>query len=35
VIATIEFWQGRAGRLHDRYRYERDETGWRIARLAP
>lgn len=33
----IEFWQGRLGRLHDRFRYDRDDhdTGWRITRLAP
>ena len=31
----IELWQGRAGRLHDRLRYERDGDGWRVVRLAP
>jgi pyridoxamine 5'-phosphate oxidase len=31
----VEFWQGRAGRLHDRVRYERDGERWRIERLAP
>jgi pyridoxamine 5'-phosphate oxidase len=31
----VELWQGRAGRLHDRLRYERDGDGWRIERLAP
>ena len=31
----IEFWQGRRARLHDRFRYRRDLTGWRIDRLAP
>jgi pyridoxamine 5'-phosphate oxidase len=38
VPDTIEFWQGRAFRLHDRFRYTRDEgepTGWRVERLAP
>ena len=33
---TIEFWQGRESRLHDRFRYSREpEGGWRIERLAP
>ena len=32
----IEFWQGRADRLHDRLRYRRQPAdGWRIDRLAP
>jgi pyridoxamine 5'-phosphate oxidase len=31
----IEFWQGQAGRLHDRFRYSRDGDGWRLDRLAP
>jgi pyridoxamine 5'-phosphate oxidase len=34
--ATIEFWQGRESRLHDRFRYTRQEDGgWNIERLAP
>jgi pyridoxamine 5'-phosphate oxidase len=33
--ATIEFWQGRENRLHDRVRYVRDGDQWRIERLAP
>jgi pyridoxamine 5'-phosphate oxidase len=32
---TVEFWQGQVARLHDRFRYTRDEDGWRIERLAP
>jgi pyridoxamine 5'-phosphate oxidase len=33
---TIEFWQGRKSRLHDRILYRRQPDGdWRIARLAP
>ena len=32
---TIEFWQGRRSRLHDRLRYSRGESGWKIERLAP
>jgi pyridoxamine 5'-phosphate oxidase len=32
---TIEFWQGRENRLHDRIRYVRGSAGWRIERLAP
>jgi len=31
----IEFWQGRADRLHDRLLYTREGGGWRIERLAP
>lgn len=32
---TVEFWQGRPGRMHDRLVYERDGDGWRVQRLAP
>lgn len=32
---SVEFWQGRASRLHDRVRYVRSEEGWVIQRLAP
>jgi len=32
---AIEFWQGRADRLHDRLLYERADAGWKIQRLAP
>ncbi|HWI39727.1 MAG TPA: pyridoxamine 5'-phosphate oxidase [Burkholderiales bacterium] len=33
--AEIEFWQGRADRLHDRLLYTRDAGNWKIERLAP
>ncbi|WP_435204386.1 pyridoxamine 5'-phosphate oxidase [Micromonospora sp. bgisy143] len=33
---SVEFWQGRAGRLHDRLRFRRvDEGDWIVERLAP
>lgn len=32
---TLEFWQGRPSRLHDRFRYVRTATAWRIDRLSP
>lgn len=32
---TVEFWQGRRSRLHDRLRYRRHADGWIIERLAP
>jgi pyridoxamine 5'-phosphate oxidase len=35
VPQTIEFWQGRANRLHDRLRYRRDGDRWIVERLAP
>ena len=34
-IDSIEFWQGRPSRLHDRFRYIRSANGWTIQRLAP
>ena len=35
IPSEIEFWQGGANRLHDRFRYLRNEGGWVIDRLAP
>ena len=32
---TVEFWQGRRSRLHDRLRYRRNQDGWTVERLAP
>ena len=32
---TVEFWQGRRSRLHDRLRYRREKDGWIVERLAP
>jgi pyridoxamine 5'-phosphate oxidase len=32
---TVEFWQGRSSRLHDRLRYALGPDGWAIARLCP
>lgn len=32
---TIEFWQGRDNRLHDRLVYSREGTRWKLVRLAP
>ena len=32
---VVEFWQGRASRLHDRLRYQRDGARWVVQRLSP
>jgi pyridoxamine 5'-phosphate oxidase len=32
---AVEFWQGRAGRMHDRLVYLRSAAGWTTVRLAP
>jgi pyridoxamine 5'-phosphate oxidase len=35
VPETVEFWQGRSNRLHDRLRFHRSREGWAVERLAP
>ena len=35
VPVTVEFWQGGSARLHDRLRYRRARSGWRLERLSP
>lgn len=35
VPESVEFWQGRRDRLHDRLRYRREGSGWIIERLSP
>ena len=35
VPETIEFWQHRDDRLHDRLRYRRERGAWALERLAP
>ncbi len=35
VPGTVEFWQGRNGRMHDRLRYRLDGDTWVVERLAP
>lgn len=32
---TVEFWQGREGRLHDRLQYQKKSGEWSIIRLSP
>jgi pyridoxamine 5'-phosphate oxidase len=32
---TVEFWQGRKNRLHDRFLYQRENDTWAVERLAP
>lgn len=33
--SSVEFWQGRPGRMHDRLVYRRTDEGWDVVRLAP
>jgi pyridoxamine 5'-phosphate oxidase len=35
VPDSVEFWQGRPNRLHDRLQYRQVEGAWIIERLAP
>ncbi|MDL9948465.1 pyridoxamine 5'-phosphate oxidase [Gordonia sp. ABSL11-1] len=35
VPATVEFWQGRANRLHNRVRLTKNDDGWQVERLQP
>ncbi|VEG13814.1 pyridoxamine 5'-phosphate oxidase [Moraxella cuniculi] len=35
VVDTAEFWQGRAGRMHDRMRYQKHGDTWQVERLLP
>lgn len=35
IPKTIEFWQGRENRLHDRFIYSNENGKWEISRLAP
>ncbi|MFP8966534.1 pyridoxamine 5'-phosphate oxidase [Pokkaliibacter sp. CJK22405] len=35
VPKRLEFWQGRASRLHDRFEYRLTDNGWAVARLSP
>jgi len=35
VPDEYEFWQHRENRMHDRFRYRRDNGGWTIERLSP
>ncbi len=35
IPTAFEFWQGRANRLHDRFRYSLIDGSWKIERLQP
>ena len=35
IPEQFEFWQGRPNRLHDRLRYSKTSTDWKIERLSP
>ncbi len=34
-LSKVEFWQGRANRLHDRIEYRSENDSWEMLRLAP
>ena len=35
IPQSIEFWQGRSSRMHDRILYEKEKNNWNINRLYP
>jgi pyridoxamine 5'-phosphate oxidase len=35
VPKTIEFWQGHEGRIHDRLKFQKENSGWNLVRLSP
>lgn len=35
VPQSVEFWQGRPNRLHDRFRYDLVNEEWKLSRLSP
>jgi len=35
IPSSIEFWQGHKGRLHDRLKFIKQDSGWIINRLSP
>lgn len=35
IPERIEFWQGKADRLHDRFIYQSAQDGWKVTRLNP
>jgi len=35
IPESIEFWQGRENRLHDRFEYRLKDGAWELRRLQP
>lgn len=35
VPTTIEFWQGHEGRIHDRLKFYKENSKWKLVRLSP